>query len=192
MYLWHRSPILLCLFCWYCLNLSGTICRDAWQLLQGVYTAPKIFKHLSLSNSLDIQISHLANKLGFPVDRIFITSKYMRSVRSHLSSGLFPFFKRIIIRDDCLRTRRAKRLSIALAAREMGHWYLNHGHKKMLVELSFDLARAILYCFLAFTPAMYTAFGFETTRLNNNPKKSNLNRMPLKNPSLKCHAIILN
>lgn len=195
-YLWHRSPYCVP-FLLVLLKFVGTICRDAWHYYK-VVRAPEIFKQLSLSNSLDIQISHLANKLGFPVGRIFIT-KYMDS-KIAFAGGLFPFFKRIIIRDDVYEGMSEK-VAMALAAREMGHWYLNHEHKKILVELFFDLARAILCCFLAFTPAMYTAFGFETPtqqqsqeiELEPNATEKSKPKMSRYNPKLMplCIALLL-
>lgn len=156
--LWHLSP--------YCLPFSiilsklvWEICRDAWDYF-GVTRASNVFKHLSPSSNLDTQISQLANRLGFPVDRIFVSTDSCRDSVTFVS-GPLSFFKRIII-DSSFYKNSSEKAVMALVAREIGHWYMYHEYKKVLAELLLTLTCATLFCFLAFRPTMYSAFGFKS------------------------------
>lgn len=195
--LWHFSP--------YCLSFSLLLFKLAWNVgveLRRYALAVNwhgLLQPLSLDNKLGIQISQLANKLGFPVDRIFLDTKFSSDVE--FVGGMLPFRKILLIGSGVFE-KYGEKVTMALVARELGHWYMSHKFKAMIIEFLFDLCRALLFCFLAFRPALYSAFGFEPrdqqqvsneieletgTGSNGKPKKSwyNPKLMPL------CIALLL-
>lgn len=119
---------------------------------------PSTFKHLG-TDSFGTQTSALANKLGFPVKRIFVCS-YKRMVNAHYIGGLFSFAGHITVYQGLLN-KLSLPAAVSVMGHEFGHWYLLHDYKKIALGLLLLVGSAILFCWLAFKPGVYTALGFE-------------------------------
>ncbi|KAJ3382768.1 hypothetical protein HDU92_004574 [Lobulomyces angularis] len=109
--------------------------------------------------SLRTKLNELANKISFPLTKIFVIDGSKRS--SHSNAYLFGFFKnkRIVLFDTLMKHCEEEEIC-GILGHELGHWALSHVLKTFVIS-SFYLF-SVFYMFSLFikNPLLYTSFGF--------------------------------
>ncbi|KAJ3158481.1 CAAX prenyl protease 1 [Irineochytrium annulatum] len=107
------------------------------------------------------KIKLLANRLRFPLSKIFVVDGSKRS--SHSNAYFIGLFreKRIVLFDTLLEQTSEDEI-IGILAHELGHWQMNHLPRRLaMVQIQLFL---IFYLFSHFvrSPAFFSSFGFDT------------------------------
>uniref|UniRef100_A0A7S1BXV1 CAAX prenyl protease n=1 Tax=Corethron hystrix TaxID=216773 RepID=A0A7S1BXV1_9STRA len=110
------------------------------------------------------QIYALADKLEYPLQKLFIVDGSKRS--SHSNAYMFGFGKnkRIVLYDTLMEQVHDNEI-LAILGHELGHWKLGHTMVNFIVTQVYT--GAAFYCFsLCYNSVtLYEAFGFESTKV---------------------------
>ncbi|KAK4054718.1 zinc metalloprotease [Microbotryomycetes sp. JL201] len=109
----------------------------------------------------------LADRLEFPLGRIWVIDGSKRSSHSNAYFYGLPFLTKHIVLYDTLLEKSSPEEIEAVLAHELGHW--KHGHIVILlavslIQLSFSL---LTFSLLLFNRSLLAAFGFSTNQFPN-------------------------
>ncbi|KAM0793014.1 hypothetical protein ACM66B_000506 [Microbotryomycetes sp. NB124-2] len=125
------------------------------------------FTPLATDSPLYPKAKALADRLGFPLGRIWVIDGSKRSSHSNAYFYGLPFLTKHIVLYDTLLEKSSPEEIEAVLAHELGHW--KHGHIVILlavslIQLSFSL---LTFSLLLFNRSLLSAFGFSTTQFPN-------------------------
>ncbi|KAG9285367.1 hypothetical protein G9A89_010842 [Geosiphon pyriformis] len=110
---------------------------------------------------LRVQIENLASKINFPLKKLYLIDGSTRS--SHSNAYFYGFFKnkRIVLYDTLVDSAKNDEI-VAIVGHELGHWYLNHTIKVLLIGQVQILSLFFLFSQFIHNAPLYRSFGFET------------------------------
>jgi STE24 endopeptidase len=105
-------------------------------------------------------INELAEKINFPLTKIFVVDGSKRS--GHSNAYFFGFFKnkRIVLFDTLLETSTNEE-TFAVLAHELGHWKLNHILKNLIFSNIHSFIMYYLVGFALWYDPLFQTFGFQ-------------------------------
>lgn len=108
------------------------------------------------------KLYNLAEKLNFPLKKIFVIDSSIRTLHSNAALFGFGNNKRIILFDTLIEKLSPEEIE-AVLGHELGHWWYSHSLKKMTFALSETFGMLYLFSFFMNNTDMFVSFGFDTT-----------------------------
>lgn len=129
------------------------------------YIAPLFNKYTQLQKDdekygdLYADVEKLANKVSFPLKKLFIVDGSTRS--SHSNAYFYGWFnnKRIVLYDTLL-TQVTRNELLAILGHEIGHWSLGHTVQGFVIAQVYFFLLFLSFSFVQNTAGLYAAFGF--------------------------------
>mmetsp|Transcript_13881 Transcript_13881/g.35429 ORF Transcript_13881/g.35429 Transcript_13881/m.35429 type:complete len:424 (+) Transcript_13881:3-1274(+) len=164
------TPVLSAII--YCINWGGeSFYLYLWLLILlitiiGITIYPTIIAPLFNKftpleeGELRSKIYALAEKLNFPLTKLFVVDGSTRS--SHSNAYFFGFFKnkRIVLFDTLLEQCDHEGV-VAVLAHEMGHWKYSHTLKMLLINQVYIFVFLFTFSYALYEHSLYAAFGFD-------------------------------
>ena len=128
------------------------------------------FTPLEDGSSLKKKIDALAEKLNYPLTKIYEMDGSTKS--SHSNAFMFGFWKnkRIVLFDTLIQQLNEDEI-VAVLGHELGHWY--HGHTMQMLLANLGMVASICYAAreLIFDKKLYSDFGFGKTISHSDRKE---------------------
>ncbi|GES73653.1 CAAX prenyl protease 1 homolog [Rhizophagus clarus] len=107
------------------------------------------------------QIEALASRIKFPLKKLYVIDGSKRS--GHSNAYFYGFFKnkRIVLYDTLIEQADNGEI-LAIVGHELGHWYLNHTVKVLVISQIHTLFLFFVFSQFINNTALYRSFGFET------------------------------
>ena len=126
--------------------------------------APMFNKYSPLEEgSLKRKIEGLAEKLDYPLRKLFVMDASKRS--GHSNAYMYGFYKnkRIVLFDTLLNQCTEEEI-VAILAHELGHWKLKHTPVLLVSSMTILLLQLSAYTFISNSSGLFEDFGFHTTK----------------------------
>ncbi|CCW65715.1 unnamed protein product [Phytomonas sp. EM1] len=121
-----------------------------------------VFSPLDDKGELHEKIKALADKIGFPLKKIFIVDGSRRS--THSNAYMYGFWKnkRIVIYDTLLEQLKGDdEQLLSVLCHEFGHWKHGHTHAFFVINLLALLGISYGARYFIFNQSLYSQFGFQ-------------------------------
>ncbi|WOO77532.1 putative CAAX prenyl protease 1 [Vanrija pseudolonga] len=102
----------------------------------------------------------LATKLKFPLTHLYVIDGSKRSSHSNAYFYGLPWSKRIVIYDTLIKESTPAEVE-AVLAHELGHWYLSHPTRLILIAQGHLLFTLFIFSIFIHNKALFEAFGFD-------------------------------
>ncbi|RIB05194.1 peptidase family M48-domain-containing protein [Gigaspora rosea] len=105
------------------------------------------------------RIEELASRIGFPLKKLYVIDGSKRS--NHSNAYFYGFFKnkRIVLYDTLIDQADTGEI-LAIVGHELGHWYLNHTVKVLVVSQIHNLFLFYVFSQFIHNSELYSSFGF--------------------------------
>ncbi|ATY61201.1 prenyl protease Ste24 [Cordyceps militaris] len=107
------------------------------------------------------RVEALAARVGFPLQRVYVSDNSKRSAHSNAYFYGFPWQMQIVVQDTLLQKASAEEIT-AIIAHELGHWKYHHSSKLFLIQQVNLFVIFLAFAAFAGRSDLYHSFGFHS------------------------------
>ena len=109
------------------------------------------------------KIENLAQKLDYPLKKLFVMDASKRS--AHSNAFMYGFYKnKRIVLFDTLLTQCTEDEIVSILAHELGHWKLRHTPVLFVSSMTVLLLQLSAYTFVSNSTGLFESFGFHGSK----------------------------
>ncbi|ORY23813.1 peptidase family M48-domain-containing protein [Naematelia encephala] len=152
------------------LMLFMIVIQLSMQIIYPIFIQPLFNKLTPLPDGeVRTRVEVLANKLGFPLKHLYEIDGSKRSSHSNAYFYGLPWNKHIVIFDTLMEQSTPAEVE-AVLGHELGHWYLSHPSKLLLIGNLHLLFTLTLFAVFIHNTTLYKSFGFDPSLALDGPR----------------------